>query len=70
VTIKEHLSKHDREIAAIRKLMVTGMRMLVRNEEQIGKLIAAQRKTDESLKKLLDSLKTGHNGHSKLHGKL
>jgi hypothetical protein len=43
VTTEEHLSKHDREIAAIRKLILTGMQMLNSNQRQISELIAAQR---------------------------
>jgi len=33
MTTKERLDRHDREIAAIRKLLQTGMRMLVKAEE-------------------------------------
>jgi hypothetical protein len=36
LTTQEHLSKHDRELDAIRKLMKHGMRMLVRLEDQFG----------------------------------
>jgi len=64
-TTQERLSKHDREIAAIRKLVVTGMKMMV-------SLTAAQRKTDEQLRKtdeqlqdFIRSMNRGTNGHSK-----
>ena len=56
VTIKQRLEQHDREIAAIRKLVLTGMKMLVRLE-------ASQRKTDAMLQDLIRSLKGGENGH-------
>jgi Xaa-Pro aminopeptidase len=64
VTAKEHLSKHDREIAAIRKLILTGMKMLNSNQRQIRELIAAQKRTEASLKALIDS-RRATNGHTK-----
>jgi hypothetical protein len=33
-TLKERIDRHDREIAAIRKLVLTGMKMFVKLEEQ------------------------------------
>ena len=41
-TLKERVDKHDREIAAIRKLLMTGMKMLVRIEGRIDALVADQ----------------------------
>jgi len=71
-TIREHLSKHDREIAAIRKLVLTGMKMLVKletsqREFQVAQreLQASQRETDKELKILIRSLRGGTNGHAK-----
>ena len=58
VTLKQRVDQHDREIAAIRKLVLTGMKMLVRLEN-------SQRETDRMLKELIRSLKTGSNGHGK-----
>jgi len=49
-TFKERIDRHDREIAAIRKLLQTGMKMLVRNEEEIRKLTADLRETARLLK--------------------
>jgi hypothetical protein len=76
MTVQEHLSKHDREIAAIRKLILTGMKMLTRADghivaladdmrklsEDMRKLAAAQRKTEERLQGLMRSLERGRNG--------
>ena len=56
-TTQEHLSRHDREIAAIRKLVLTGMKMIV-------SLTASQRETDKQLQMLVRSLR-GTNGHAK-----
>ncbi len=56
-TLKERVDKHDREIAAIRKLVQTGMKMLVENERQI-------RETNRQLQLLIRSLHRGEgNGH-------
>ena len=70
-TFKERLDRHDREIAAIRKLLQAGMKMLVRNEEEIRQLAAAQKETDRQLKetdrrlnRFIRSLERGNgNGH-------
>ena len=56
--IMEHFSKHDREIAAIRKLIFTGMKM-------INALTVSQRETDRQLQVLIRSLQRGSNGHGK-----
>jgi hypothetical protein len=68
----QHLSKHDREIAAIRKLILAGGRHLVRAaalSEENQKATREFRKDLERLEKkieaLTDSLLQGRNGHSK-----
>jgi hypothetical protein len=75
---QERLSKHDREIAAIRKLVLTGMKMfanLTAYQRETDKqlrlltasqriLTASQRKTDAQLQDLIRSLQ-GTNGHAK-----
>jgi hypothetical protein len=58
LTTKEHLAKHDREIAAIRKLLFTGTKML-------NSLTESQRETDRQLQVLIRSLLRGGNGHAK-----
>lgn len=72
LTTKEHLDRHDREIAAIRKLVLTGMKMLNgliesqrRLEASHRRLEASQRETDRQLQILIRSLQRGGNGHSK-----
>jgi len=57
-TTQERLTKHDREIDAIRTLVLTGMKMIV-------SLTASQRKTDQQLQDLIRSLRQGTNGHAK-----
>lgn len=71
LTTKEHLAKHDREIAAIRKLLLSGMKMLnqvVEKQREIAEeqrqLQKSQRETDRQLQLFLRSLRGG-NGHQK-----
>ena len=73
-SLKERVDRHDREIAAIRKLIQTGMRMLVKfdqnmlriegQQEEMRKdlraLAAAQRETDRQLQALIRSWRTGN----------
>jgi hypothetical protein len=52
MTTKEHLSKHDREIAAIRKLILLGMKLVNLNQQQINRLTQDQRRTEANLNRL------------------
>ena len=69
MTTKEHLEKHDRQIAVIRDLIHQGMRLVVDNiretRKDIRELRAAQKRTGASLKELVDSMRGGGNGHAK-----
>jgi hypothetical protein len=66
MTTKEHLDKHDRQIAAIRELIHEGMRLVVETRKDIRALSAAQARTDASLKAFIESMRHGAgNGHSK-----
>jgi len=72
-TLSERVSQHDREIAAIRKLVLTGMKMLIRSQQRMDRLEAnldrlekAQRRTDATLDRFIRSLERGSgNGHEK-----
>ncbi|MBZ5619958.1 MAG: hypothetical protein LAQ69_14735 [Acidobacteriia bacterium] len=71
--LEARVSQHDREIAAIRKLILTGMRMIAEtqasqreNARELKALTASQRETDRELKALIRSLRGGTNGHSNL----
>lgn len=59
---EDRLSKHDREIAAIRKLVLQGMKMLVRNQTQINNLTAAQARTEQTLERFIRSLDVPRTG--------
>jgi hypothetical protein len=52
------IARHDREIAAIRKLITAGMRMIARIEK-------AQDRTERNLQALIDSLRRGNDGNSR-----
>jgi hypothetical protein len=75
-TVAARLSKHDREIDAIRKLIRMGMRLLVNTDQQLNRLAgehdlfqrqlrqqaAAGRETDRRLNALIRALERGGNG--------
>ncbi len=52
------LAKHDKEIAAIRRLILTGMRL-------VNQIAVAQKRTEKSLEALINTLRRRGNGHSK-----
>ncbi len=79
-SLKERVNKHDREIAAIRKLLAAGMKMLGRieakqlaAEDEMREMRAYQRETARQLRELgeridrvVRSIEHGEgNGHSK-----
>jgi hypothetical protein len=52
------LSKHNKQIASIRELILTGMRL-------VNKVAATQARTEKNLEALINTLLRGGNGHSK-----
>jgi hypothetical protein len=69
---KQHLEKHDKQIAAIRDLVQQGMRLVLETRKDIRSLAAAQKRTEAaqqrteaSLKALIDGLRGSGNGHAK-----
>jgi hypothetical protein len=72
VTTKERVDKRDRQIAAIRELIHDGMRLVIETRKDLRTLATmqkatadAQKRTDASLKALIDGLRGGGTGHSK-----
>jgi hypothetical protein len=65
MTTKEHLDKHDRQIAAIRALLQEGMRLMIETRKDLRAITALQKRTDGKLEALIDSLRRGGNGHAK-----
>jgi hypothetical protein len=62
-------AKAERQMTAIRKLIQTGMRMIVKNEElvkatqaELRELTAAQKVTETKLQGLIEALRRGRNG--------
>ena len=54
--LETRVTEHDRQIAAIRKLILTGMKMLNETQTQVKALTASQRETDRMLQGLIRSL--------------
>jgi wobble nucleotide-excising tRNase len=72
MTTKERLDKHDKEIAAIRKLLLQGARMLLKNQEQIAEhnremkdIRKAHRRLEETVERFIDGSIRAKNGHAK-----
>lgn len=65
MTTAERLNQHDRQIAAIRNLVQEGMKLVIQTRKDIRALAAAQRRTEEKLQQLMDTLRRGSNGHTK-----
>jgi hypothetical protein len=55
--ILQQQAKAEGQMAAIRKLIQTGMRMIVKNEESIKELAAAQKVTQTKLQELAEAQK-------------
>ena len=72
MTVTERLDKHDKQIASIRDLVKEGIKMVVETRrlaldtrKDLRELAAAQKRTEESLHALIDSMRGGGNGHTK-----
>lgn len=63
--IEAKLSEHDRAIKGIQALIRTGMRLILKIEQAQIRLEESQRKTDEQLRLLIQSLTVGTNGRDK-----
>jgi hypothetical protein len=71
--VETKLAKHDREIDAIRSLIRSGMRLILRieqaqlqNDRQISQLLASQQNTEKRLQGLIKAIERGRNGNAKL----
>jgi len=72
MTVTERLDRHDKQIASMRDLVKEGIKMVVETRRlaletrrDLRELAAAQKRTDASLRALIDSLHGGGNGHTK-----
>ena len=65
MTVTERLDKHDRQIASIRELVQEGMRLVVQTRKDIRSLAAAQKRTEDNLQLLINTMRRGGNGHEK-----
>jgi hypothetical protein len=81
-TVEARLTQHDREIAAIRKLIVQGMKLVVSTQNGLRQLtaehrklatehrqlVAEQRITEKKLQTLIDALGRGGRANGKPRG--
>ena len=58
-TLEARVDQHDREIAAIRKLILQGMKMIVQIEAGLKKVEAQQLRTEKTLERFIQSLQRG-----------
>lgn len=65
MTTKEHLDRHDKQIASIRDLVRDGMRLVIETRKDLRSLALAQRKTEQSLQTLIAAIGRNTNGHAK-----
>jgi hypothetical protein len=65
MTTKEHLTLHDKQIAAIRKLVQEGMRLVIETRKDMRALVASQQRTERNLETLIAGLGRGGNGKPK-----
>jgi len=64
--LEARVAQHDKQTAAIRNLVQEGMRLMVETRKELRALAAAQRRTEESLRAFIDSMRRGNgNGHAK-----
>ena len=57
MTTNERLDRRHRQIAAIRDLVHEGMRLVVATRKDLRSLAAAQKRTEESLRGFIESLR-------------
>ena len=62
LTVKQRLDQHDKQVAAIRNLIHEGMRLMIETRKELRALTADHRKTEQSLKALIDTMRDGANG--------
>ncbi len=76
VTVNQRLDQHDKQIAAIRKIIHEGMRLVLESRressqfaaqfrKELRELKAAQKKTDETLQEFIKSIRGSGNGDGK-----
>jgi hypothetical protein len=65
--LEARVSKHDTEIAAIRKLIRLGMRLLADTQIKLNEIADAHKETEKSLNRFIRSMERGsvRNGRAK-----
>ena len=65
MTLKQRVDQHDREIAAIRKLILQGAKMLVKNQELLNRNEVQLNRLEATVQAFIDSLRKSVNGRGK-----
>jgi hypothetical protein len=72
MTLNERADLHDRQIAAIRNLVKEGISLVVETRpialetrKDLREVVAIQKRTEQKLETLINTMKRGANGHSK-----
>ncbi len=58
----EHLTLHDKQIAAIRTLVHEGMKLVVETRKDMRLMLLSQKRTEKNLADLIAALGRGTNG--------
>jgi hypothetical protein len=59
------IAAHDRQVAAIRDLVKEGMRLMIETRKELRTVVAIQKRSEQKLETLINTMKRGSNGHSK-----
>ena len=69
MTVTQRLDQHDKQIRDLMKegikMVVETRRLALETRKDLRELAAAQKRTDESLHALIESMRIGGNGHTK-----
>ena len=65
VTTKEHLALHDKELATHTKQMKAMRELVHEGLRLVRQILVIQKRTDQKLEMLIETMPRGTNGHSK-----
>jgi hypothetical protein len=65
MTPRERQDQHDRQIAAIRKLLRVRKSLVIDTRKDMRELIAVHKRTEQKLEALIHTMRRGANGHTR-----
>jgi hypothetical protein len=65
LTVKQRLDQHDKQIAAIRNLIHEGMRLVIQGRKETVELRKEVRQLTRNVDHLVNTMRSGSNGHWK-----